>query len=325
MAARRLLGRLALLLQTVGRAARSPSDFDAVSSFAVVTSGETARRFFGPVPTGYETHVPAVSSLVRHYLSTAQTVDFCPLSDADGLACDLHGDPRAGGHKLVVLPETTVSAKAAAGAGFGADLVDFANRGGSVVVAGGALLFGEDGALLRSFATPLGSALGLEWSGTHTAIAGASVNISRTANPEWWRLLTLKQGGGGGSEGGGGSAASTSGISELQAVRPSSADTMVLATATIDGGGGSVTVPLVTARRQGERGWLVYTASSDTATIEAAVNFILAATGVFLNPGAGGLAGHAPMSLAPSGARKTSLHSKPNIFQDRLGTKIRES
>ena len=41
MTALRLLGHLALLLQTVGRAARSLSDFDAVSSFAVVTSDET--------------------------------------------------------------------------------------------------------------------------------------------------------------------------------------------------------------------------------------------------------------------------------------------
>ena len=71
-------------------------------------------------------------------------------------------------------------------------------------------------------------------------------------------------------------------------MRPTSGDScMVLATAVLPDG---TTTPLVTAKRMGERGWLVYTASSDKTIIEAAVNFLLAATGIFLNPGAGGLA-----------------------------------
>eukprot|EP01043_Picozoa_sp_COSAG02_P045240 COSAG02_NODE_4119_length_5750_cov_1.948151_4_plen_230_part_00 len=172
----------------------------------------------------------------------------------------------------------------------GAELLAFAERGGALVISGGALLFDEHGSPLGTFTGPLGNALGLAWEGAHVAAAaaGATLNITKRANPEWWRLLSLD---GVHPD----ATASTAGVGELQAVKPTSQNTMVLATATLSDG---TELPLITATRAGAKGWLVYTASSSAPVIEAAVNFVLAATGVFLNPGAGGLAGHAPMSLA---------------------------
>jgi hypothetical protein len=45
-----------------------------------------------------------------HYLQGGQTMAFCPTSlQGDELTdCDLYKDPRNGGHKIIVLPETTL-------------------------------------------------------------------------------------------------------------------------------------------------------------------------------------------------------------------------
>eukprot|EP01045_Picozoa_sp_COSAG04_P017866 COSAG04_NODE_1613_length_6165_cov_3.524069_8_plen_285_part_00 len=194
---------------------------------------------------------------MQRYLAASQTVDFCSASGEGRLGCDL------GAQKLVVLPETTLPSAEGAAEGLGKTLVDYALGGGSVVVAGGALLFDADGAARGSFASPLGSALGLDWSRTHPAssLKLASVNVSRTANPEWWRLLTVD-------------ATMLGTTSPLQAVAPAGPDTLTLATVTLRGGGAAL--PLLTAKRMGQRGWLVYAASSEAALIEAAVDFILA-------------------------------------------------
>lgn len=270
-------------------------DFSAVSSFAVVTSPHTTRRFFGPgLPEQYTTAVPALRNMIDHYLKSSQTMAFCPIADS-GLDCDLHSDPRSGGHKIVVLPETTMPQS---GDSVGKQLLAFAERGGAVVVSGGALLFDENGLPLGSFASPIGKALGLTWSGTLEArtTAGSKLNITKQANPEWWRLLSLDAFHAGASMlGATPSSCDLNVVGDLQVVKPTSTNTMILATVTLASG---VQVPLVTATRVGARGWLVYTSSSSTLVIEAAVDFVLAATGIFLNPGAGGLAGHAPMSLA---------------------------
>jgi hypothetical protein len=306
-----------------GGTVKEPYDeFSAVSSFAVVTSPQTTRRFFGPgLPAQYDTAVPALRDMLDHYLNDGQTMAFCPASLQGELTnCDLHADPRNGGHKIVVLPETTLPAPgphdgnaARRQPAAGADLLAFAERGGAVIVSGGALLFDEHGSPLGAFAGgPLGTALGLAWEGTHGAAAteGASLNITRRANPEWWRLLSFDGVHRGASAAPTGTTANV--VRELQLVKPTSADTMVLATATLAGG---TELPLVTATRVGTEGWLVYTASSSAPVIEAAVNFVLAATGVFLNPGAGGLAGHSPISLAGapqtggSGSTATALLS----------------
>ena len=332
-----MAGRALAALCALAAAAGAPQGgrLRAVSSFGLVTTEQTTERFFGPgMPAGYAQHVPAVHDLVQRYLAASQTVDFCSASGEGRLGCDL------GAQKLVVLPETTLPTGAEGAAeGLGKTLVDYALGGGSVVVAGGALLFDADGAARGSFASPLGSALGLDWSRTHAAssLAGASVNVSRTANPEWWRLLTVD-------------ATMLGTTSPLQAVAPAGPDTLTLATVTLRRGGDAL--PLLTAKRMGERGWLVYAASSEAALIEAAVDFILAvrftplqpqfspshstvpppcpsvftlhppsmlppltlppsaqATGVFLNPGAGALKAHSPVALTSSTTCSSKQHA----------------
>jgi hypothetical protein len=252
------------------------SPFEAVTSFAVVTSAATSRRFFGPgMPAEYAYHVPPIPAMLSGYLAQGQTLGFV---DAAALAAASPSD-LVRRHKLVVLPETTgVSDEA------GATLLGFARQGGAVIVSGGALLYGADGAAFGSFASPLGKALGLTHAGAISSAADVGgFNVSQTSNPEWWRLLTLPD-------------RPLSADGQMQRVAPSVPGKSVLVLATASLAGGS-SVPLVTAVQVGKRGWLVYCAASNYQLIQSAANFVFAATGVYLNPGAGGNAGHAPMSL----------------------------
>ena len=257
---------------------RSVRELQAVPSFAVVVSSPTAQRFFGAgLPQEYKTHVPPIPGLVSTYLEQAQTLAFVDADQAIGSLAS---------HKLVVLPETTGLAEHD-----GQAILDFAKMGGAVILSGGSLLYGVDNAALGQFSTPLGAALGLEHRGVAAADAVvASTNVSKTANPEWWRLLTPPADGH--------FLRPDSPANSIQNVAPTSDHALVLATVTLSDG---ATIPLVTAMRVGERGWLVYCASSEPQLLRQAVNFVFAATGVYLNPGAGSvLSGHSPMALAPA-------------------------
>ena len=218
-----LLGLLAFSTSTV-IASLATKEYSAVSSFAVVTSPHTTRRFLGPgLPEQYATAVPALRNMIAHYLERSQTMAFCPIAEAGGLQCDLHSDPRSGGHKVVVLPETTLPQ---GGNSVGTKLLAFAERGGAVVVSGGALLFDENGSPLGSFTSELGNALGLTWKGTHGAAttAGCTLNITKATNPEWWRLISLDNVHPGAPILGASQNSAGSIIGELQVVRPTSTE-----------------------------------------------------------------------------------------------------
>lgn len=270
-------------------AAAADSDFRAVSSFAVVTSDHTVQLSLGAgMPPEYVMALPAVGGLVRHYLDESQTLDFINVqrSEPGSLAARLRQ------HKVVVLPETSLGGGGSSddeewGAAATKTLVEYAEGGGAVVVAGGGTLQGAGG----GGGAALGAALGLELVGEEPG-GSVTATIDNSSNPEWWRLV---------------GAPPPFAADKLYTVRPTTADTLVLATAALastgaSSGGGSggkqQSAPLLTARRAGERGWLVYTATSAPPVIEMAVNFLLAATGVYLNPGAGGVAGHQPVSFA---------------------------
>eukprot|EP01051_Picozoa_sp_SAG22_P006502 SAG22_NODE_428_length_10591_cov_8.858178_5_plen_276_part_00 len=235
--------------------ANSSEHFAAVASFAVVTSDQTVERFLGAgLPAEYIMALPHISALVRHYLNSSQTLGFINvqsgLQGAGGLA------ERLRQHKVVVLPETSLGdGDTEWGAAAVEALVEYAEDGGTVVVAGGGTLQGGPAA------AKLSAALGLELVGPSagsTTQAGSSGGVQITAtidnssNPEWWRLA---------------SAPPPFAADRLHTVRVVGTETLVLATAAVTpshGGGGGSAVPLLTARRAGQRGWLTYTAASGT-------------------------------------------------------------
>lgn len=288
----------AAAMATVGLASPVPP-LVAVPSFAILTSAETTRRFFGPgLPSAFDTHVPPIPALVERYLAEGQTLAFLDVSELEGSGAAT----TLAQHKVVVLPETAGLSDAA-----GAELLAFARSGGAVVVVGGALARGANGAATpNGFATPLGQALGLRRRAAGPLAGAATIasrNISQSANPEWWRLLSPLTHGGAAS----GSTATQldgpvgAGLT-LHTVKPTKGGTegdgsaLVLATATLAGG---TTTPLLTATRAGQRGWLVYCATSaDAQLVQQAVRFVISATGV-ADPYAPGP--YSPMSVKVTG------------------------
>jgi hypothetical protein len=268
----------------------------AVPSFAVVTSAETSRRFFGPgLPAAYESYVPPIPDLVGRYLAAGQTLGFIGADELDRAAQQHSSAPTLGHHKVIVLPETAGLSDEA-----GAALLAFGRGGGSVVVVGSALAHGADGvAAPDGFATPLGQALQLRRTAAGPAVGSATIasrNVSTSSNPELWRLLRPTQGPLDGAVGAG---LTLHAVEPLQATGGGGA--VVLATATLAGG---ATLPLLTATRVGQRGWLVYVATTEDAQlVQQAVDFALSATGVTdpynLNP-------QSPMGVKVSGGDPAS-------------------
>ena len=161
----------------------------AVPDFTVVTSAETTRYCFGEgLPAAYDYHVPPITSLVDDYLAAGQTLEFIDVGVLDVATRQRSAASMLEKHKALVLVESAGVSDAA-----GAALLAFARSGGSVIVRGSALARNSDGVSVPlGFATPLGQALGLRRAAAGPP-AGAAVftsrNISKTANPEWWRLV----------------------------------------------------------------------------------------------------------------------------------------
>jgi hypothetical protein len=282
-------GGLAAAQAASGGGGRSAAEFAAVPSFTVVTSARTTQRLLGVgLPPQYDTHVPPLGELTSRYLAAAQTLAFV---DAEELPA-FERLPRSSAGPTIVAPGTVLSAAQ------GEQLLQYAAGGGAVILSGGAGLYDEDDrAVTGGFgATPLGAALGLKPLRRLHANVSAT-NVSRSSNPEWFRLLTPQKADG---------QLMPLGTAQLEQVASPAADTgpILLATATTTEG---AVLPLVVAKRVACKscaatgaGWLVWLATSDATLIERAVDFVLAATGVFLNPGAGGQGGHSPIALTSS-------------------------
>eukprot|EP01043_Picozoa_sp_COSAG02_P064866 COSAG02_NODE_9616_length_2160_cov_1.447356_1_plen_595_part_10 len=266
--------RGALIVALIAAAVAQQTPLVAVPSFAVVTSPETTRGFFGDgLPAAYDYHVPPIPSLVKHYIAAGQTLDFVDAGAFDAVTKQASAPSILEQHKLVVLPETAGLSDAG-----GAALLAFARGGGSVIVVGGALARRADGLPASGgFATPLGRALGLRRTVNGSPAGTAAItsrNISQSANPEWWRLLSSS---GSNSTQLSGAVGDGTIIHAVESLK-NRGGALVLATATLSNG---TVLPLLTATRAGQRGWLVYCATTaDSQLVQQAVNFVFSATGV---------------------------------------------
>ena len=287
---------LLLAVLTVALGPQTP--LEAVPSFAVVTSAGTTRRFFGPgLPAVYDFQVPPIPTLIQRYMADGQTLEFIDAGELEHAAQQHSAAQMLGRHKLVVLPEVAELSNMA-----GAALLAFARSGGSVIAVGSALAHAAGGKpATNGFATPLGRALKLRRAsdGPETAMI-ISRNVSVSSNPEWWRLLNpfdsaSRQQLDGGAVGSGLT------IHAVELLNVESGGALLLATATLANG---KILPLLTATRVGQRGWLVYCATTaDAQLVQQAANFVFSATGVAdpynVNP-------RSPMGVKVTGGNEAS-------------------